>query len=141
DSRRRLQNAFGASARVFRPLSLVPVRKEEHERWLQPPLGPCRRDELIEDDLRPVDEVAVLRFPEHEVRWFLDVVAELEADGAVLTQRAVMDFERRVRMGERLQRDEAIAVHRIVEDGMAAAERAALDIFTGEPDRGAVGEN
>ena len=64
DVGRGLQDALGSGARVFRALSFVAVRQQEHQRRLQSPLGAARRDELIEDDLRAVDEVAVLRFPD-----------------------------------------------------------------------------
>ena len=101
------------------------MRQQEHQRRLQSPLRARRRHELIEDDLRAVDEVAVLRFPEHEMRGLLDVVAELEADGAVLAERAVVNLERRARLLERLQRDEAAAVRGVVEDRVATAEGAA----------------
>src|SRR5687767_525816 len=95
DTSGRLQNALRSGARMLRALSLVAVREQEDERRLESPLGASRRHELVQDDLRPVDEVAVLRFPEDEVRRLLDVVAELEADGAVLAERTVVDFEGR----------------------------------------------
>ena len=100
----RLENALGSRARVLRALTLVPVRKQEDERGLQAPLGAAGGDELVEHHLRAVDEVSVLRFPDHEAIGFLDVVAELEPDRRVLGQRGVVDLERRPRLGEFLQR-------------------------------------
>ena len=81
---------------MVRPLALVAVRQQEDERRRQPPLGAAGGDELVEDDLRAVDEVAVLRFPDHQAARLLDVVAELEADGGVLGQRAVVDLRTRL---------------------------------------------
>ena len=105
----RLEEALGSRARVLRALPLVAVRQQEHERRLQAPLRAAGRDELVEDHLRAVDEVAVLRFPDDEAIGLLDVVAELEADGGVLGERAVVDLERRPRLRELLQRHELLA--------------------------------
>ena len=82
DVGRRLEETLGACARVLGSLAFVAVRQQEHERRLQSPLRASRRHELVEDHLRAVDEVAVLRFPDDEAIGFLDVVAELEADDA-----------------------------------------------------------
>ena len=43
--------------------------------------------------------------------------------------------------GNVLQRDERLAAVRVVEHGVTLAERAALDVLTGQPDRHAVGED
>ena len=47
------------------------------------------------DDLGAVDEVAVLRLPEHERVGRLDAVAVLEAERGVFRERDVVDLERR----------------------------------------------
>ncbi len=88
------------------PLPFVAVRQQQHERRLLAPLRARRQHELVEHHLRAVDEVAVLRFPDHEPLGRLDVVAVLEADGGVLAERAVVDLERRARLRQRLQRHE-----------------------------------
>ena len=99
DVGRRLQEPLEPRARMIGPLALVAVRQQQHERRRQAPLGAARRDELVEHDLRAVDEVAVLRFPQHEPPRLLDVVAELEAERGVLGERAVVDLERRLARG------------------------------------------
>src|SRR5262245_66644024 len=68
DSGGSLQNALWPGAGMLGPLSLVAVRQEKHERRLQSPFRSGRRHELVEDDLRAVDEVTVLRFPDHQMR-------------------------------------------------------------------------
>jgi hypothetical protein len=75
-----VEEAFEPRARVIRPLAFVAVRQQQHQRGRQAPLGAARREELVEHDLRAVDEVAVLAFPHHQAVRLLDVVAELEAD-------------------------------------------------------------
>ena len=91
-------------------------------------------EELVDHHLRAVDEVAVLRLPDHEPRRLLDVVAVLEPDDRVLGERAVVDLERGPRLRQRLQRHVHTPVGGVVEHGVAVAERAALDVFAGQPD-------
>jgi hypothetical protein len=79
------------------------------------PTSTARGDELVEDDLRAVDEVAVLGFPDHEVPRLLHVVAELEADGARFGERAVVDLEGRTRLRQLLLRHVLHASHRVVQ--------------------------
>ena len=137
----RLQEALGARARVLGALALVAVRQQEHQRRLQPPLRPARGDELVEDDLRAVDEVAVLGFPDHQVPRLLHVVAELEADRRGFGERAVVDLERGPRLRQLLQRHVLDARIGVVQHRVAVAEGAALHVLAGEADRDALGED
>ena len=63
---RELQEALDARARVLGPLPLVAVRQQQHEPGEQPPLVLAGGEELVDDDLRAVGEVAELRLPEDE---------------------------------------------------------------------------
>ena len=117
------------------------VRQQQHERRPEPPLAARRDDELVDHDLRAVDEVAVLRFPDHEPRRLLDVVAVLESDDGVLGERAVVDLEGGARLRQRLQRHVDPPCDGVVEHRMAMAEGAALDVLAGQPDADAVGED
>jgi hypothetical protein len=63
------------------------VRKEQDEPRGLAPLGPARDDELVDHDLRAVDEVAELRLPEHEGVGGGDRVAVLERESGVLGER------------------------------------------------------
>ncbi len=80
---------------MVRALPFVAVRQQQNQRRRQSPLGAARGEELVEHHLRAVDEVAVLAFPHDEAARLLDVVAEFEADGRVLGERAVVNLERR----------------------------------------------
>jgi hypothetical protein len=60
--RKRSRRARG----VLRPLPLVAVRQQQHEAGEQAPLVLGRGEELVDDHLRAVDEVAELRLPEHQ---------------------------------------------------------------------------
>ena len=87
-------------------------------------------------DLRAVDEVAVLRFPEHQAARLLHVVAELEADASRSRSAGCCGSRTpRVACGSSCSGDERLAGLDVVEHGVAMAERAALDVLAGQPDR------
>src|SRR5262249_16799373 len=79
---RQLQEAFDARARVLRPLPFVAVRQKKDEPREAEPLVLGRDDELIDDDLRRVEEVAELRLPHDEAARAVEAVAILEAEDA-----------------------------------------------------------
>ena len=141
DVGRQLQEALRPRAGVIRSLTFVRVRQQQHERRPLPPLAARRDEELVDDDLRAVDEVAVLRFPDHQPRRLLHVVAVLEAEDRVLGQRAVVNLEGGARLRQRLQRHVRAAGRHVVQHGVAVAERAALDVLAGQADADAVAEN
>ena len=137
----QLQEALHTRARVIRALALVAVRQQQHERGRHAPLGAARHQVLVENGLRAVDEIAVLRFPQHEAPGFLQVVTEFEADHGQLRQGAVVDLEGRLGLRQRLQRRVAIARDHVVQHRVAVAEGAAFHVFPRETDGDAVGEH
>ncbi len=141
DVRSQLQESLRPRARMIGPLTFEAVRQQQHKRRTEPPLPARGDDELVDHDLRAVDEVAVLRFPDHEPRRLLDVVAVLESDDGVLGEGAVVDLEGGARLRQRLQRHVDPPCDGVVEHRMAMAEGAALDVLAGEPDADAVAEN
>ena len=56
--------------------------------------------------LGAVDEIAVLRLPDHEPARLLDVVAELEPDGRELGERTVVNLEGGAGVRQGLERNE-----------------------------------
>ena len=92
-------------------------------------------EELVDHDLRAVDEVAVLRLPEDERVRRCNGIAVLEAEARVLGERRVVDLERRAGVGQRLDRRMRLPGALVVQNGMAVREGAALGVLAGEPDR------
>ena len=80
-------------------LALVAVRQQEHQRWFLAPLGAGGRQELVDDDLRAVGEVAELGLPQDQRLWCVDAVAVLESQAGVLRERTVVDAERGLCLG------------------------------------------
>ena len=78
-ARGELQVALDAGAGVLGALAFVAVRQQQGEAAEQAPFVFGGGDELIDDDLRAVGEVAELRFPEDEGFRVVAAVAVLEA--------------------------------------------------------------
>ncbi len=114
--------------------------QEQGEARGLPPLGQPGDDELVDDDLRPVDEVAVLRLPQHQRLRRGGGVAVLEAEAGVLGERAVVQFEARPGAGEMLDRDVGRPGLGVVQRQVALAEGAAHGVLAGQPDRAALEE-
>ncbi len=87
-----------------------------------------------------VDEITVLRFPDHEPVRLLNVVAEFESDGGILAERTVVELERCAGLWKFLQRNQLLAGVRVVEHCVAVTERATLDILARHADWDTVGQ-
>ena len=74
-------------------LAFVAVREKHDDAGEQAPLGFAGGDELVDDDLRAVGEVAELGFPEDEGFGVVAGVAVLEAEGGGLGEQGVVDLE------------------------------------------------
>ena len=145
DSERKRSNA---GRRVLGPLALVPVREQQDQTRVLSPLDLGGDQEVVDDDLGPVDEVAELRLPGDEGLGCLDRVAVLEADGGVLGEQRVAHGEvaHLPRRLERIGPDALqavpdvgqghvlLAVGVVHQDRMAVAEGAAAGVLAGETD-------
>src|SRR5579862_2573849 len=135
-----LEPALEPRARVLRPLSLVAVRQQNDEPAHPLPLRLGARDELVDDHLRAVHEVAELRLPADEPPRVRQADAELEPEDGVLREHAVEDAELLLLAADVVERDVALAGLDVVQDGVPLAERAACRVLAGEPDREAFDE-
>mmetsp|Transcript_9838 Transcript_9838/g.19622 ORF Transcript_9838/g.19622 Transcript_9838/m.19622 type:complete len:324 (+) Transcript_9838:185-1156(+) len=80
----KLQEPLNACRGVLGALALVSMREEEDQPALPQPLLLSGNDELVDDHLRCVAEVAKLSLPDDEGHGVLDRVSELEAQHSVL---------------------------------------------------------
>ena len=133
-----LEEALEARARVLGALALVAVREEQHEAAHALPLRLRAGEELVDDHLRAVDEVAELRLPDDQPARVGEAHAELEAEDGVLGQHAVDDAERHLVAPDVVERDVAVAGLDVVEDGVALAEGAAAGVLPAHADRDAL---
>ncbi len=130
-----LEITLEARAGVFRSLAMVAVGQEENDAGGFAPLRFRADDILVDDELGAVGKIAELRFPEDEHVGEIEAVAVIEAEHRVFRERAVVDAELGLAVGDVVQRRIALARLHVVKDGVALGEGAAAAILTGEPDR------
>src|SRR5262249_21274518 len=121
-----------SSARMLGPLPLVAMRQEQHDAVGTLPLRVAAGDELVDDDLRAVGEVAELRLPEHERFGIVERVAELEAEHGEFGERAVVDGELRLILADVLERRVALAGVLVDPDRMSLRKRPAPAVLAAE---------
>ena len=102
-----LEEALEPRGGVLRAVALVAVRQEQRQPRGHAPLGAARRDELVDDHLRAVREVAELRLPDHERVAPRHGVAVLEAEAGGLGERRVVHLEARLRVVQVLHRHDS----------------------------------
>ena len=134
----RGQEPLDARRGVLGTLPLVPVGEQQHEAALLAPLVRRGDDELVEHDLRPVDEVAELRLPADQGVGTDDRVAVLERHAGELRQRRVVGHEPGLVAAEVVQGHVLAARLVVHEHAVALAERAASGVLAGQADRRAL---
>ncbi len=131
-----LQEPLDAGARVLRALSFVAVRQEQGEARQAQPLVLRRGEELVDDHLAAVGEVAELRFPDDEPLGRVEAVAVLEPEHAGLAQRAIPDLEAGAGgAGHLAQRHVPPTGLCVVHRGVTVTERSAPRVLSAQADR------
>ncbi len=133
-----VEKTLETGARMLGALPFVAMRKQEHETRFETPFRAPRHDELIDDRLADVCEVAELRFPEHESVGGPDAVAVLEAQAGDLRQGAVPHLEPGLIGRDVGERNVVLARLDVVQHRVTLAERTALGVFAAQADRHAV---
>src|SRR5262249_55191146 len=136
--RTQLQEALEPRARMLRSLSLVAVGQEQDEAAHPLPFRFARGDELVDDDLRAVREVAELRLPQDEAARIAARQTVFESDDADLGERAVDDLELGLDRVEVRERNVASPGLAVVQLGVALAERSADGVLPRQPHRDAL---
>ena len=125
---------------MLRALAFEAVGEQQHEAALLAPLVLGGDDELVDDRLRAVGEVAELRLPAHERVAVGDRVAVLEAERRELREHGVVDHERRG-VGAEVRERRVLRFGLVVDEHrVALAERAPPRVLAGEADRRALEE-
>ena len=132
---RRLQEALDAAAGVLRTAPLVAMRQQQREPRRDAPLAESRRDELVEHHLRAVDEIAVLRFPEHQRCPAPRRHSRIRTRCMPAPRAASCAPRAAPSRRKRLERRERAAVLDVVQHRVTMRERAAPDVLAGQPHR------
>ena len=129
-----LQIALDARRGVFRALALVAVRQQQHQTGHAQPLGFPACQELVDDDLCAVGEVAELRLPQHQGAGVREGIAVFEAEYPGFRQQRVVDLDLCLVRRDVVQRGVFVLVELVDQHRVALAERATLGVLAGQPD-------
>ena len=121
-------------------LAFISVGKQHHDRRHLSPLCAVGHDELVDDRLSDVHEIAELRLPQHHGITASSAEPILETEYRSFRERAVVDLELCGGIGKFLERRIRLAGLGIMQHSLSMRERPALHILPGNPDRHAVGE-
>ena len=130
-----LQEALKACRTVLRTLAFIAMRQKADETAHPQPFTLCRGNELVKEDLRPVREVAKLRFPEGQAVRIGQRIAVLIAKHRLFGEKRVDDFIVCLAFAQIVERRVARARFLIDEVAVALREGAAPGILTREADR------
>jgi len=126
-----LKEALDAGARVLRPLALEAMGEQHHQAVHTRPLHMGRGDELVDDHLGAVHEVAELGLPQHQGGGVREAVAVLEAQHRGLGEKTVVDLEARLVLSQVGQRCVLLPALLIDEDRMAVTESSPRAVLSG----------
>ena len=110
-----LEKTLEPRAGMFRPLPFVAVRQQKHDPARPLPLRFRRHDELVDDDLRAVREIAELRFPQAEHVRKIERVTVIEPENGGFGEQAVVNTNARLLGREMEQRHVGPARLRVVD--------------------------
>jgi hypothetical protein len=132
--RAQLQETLKARRAVFRALAFVTVRQEQRQAAQAAPLGFAGGEELVDDDLGTVGEIAELAFPDVQRHRVGGRVAVLERHHRLLAEQRVDDGHVFRAAGRRVlqqfaQRQVVIVRGLVVQHRVAMEERAAAAVL------------
>ena len=135
--RAHLQEALETGRRVLRSLPLIAVWQQADEARHAKPFALARGDELVEQHLRAIGEVAELGFPQRQRIRPRQRVAILKPEHRLFRQHRVDHFVTGLVRRQVGERNVALLGLLIIQHRVPLAEGAALDILARQTDLGA----
>src|SRR5579859_738369 len=128
----QLQEALEAGARMLRALAFVTVGQQHHDSCRKIPFILACADELVDDHLRAVGEIAELCLPKNESLGVVAAKAVFKAEAACFGKRGIVDFAERL-IRRKVTKGKIVLLRlSINQHGVALIERAALRVLAGE---------
>ena len=123
---------------MFRTLAFIAMRQQADEAGHAQPLAFARRDELVEQNLRAIGEIAELAFPERQRVGLRERIAVFEAEHGLFREHRIDDLVMALALADMVQRHVARFVFLVDQHRMALREGAALAVLAGQADAIAV---
>src|SRR5437762_2048408 len=115
---------------MFRALAFVAVRQEQNNSAGPLPFRFRRDNELIDDDLGAIGEIAKLRFPKAKHVRVIERVTVIEAEHRGFGEQAVVNANACLLLGKMHERNVRLAGFGVVKNGMSRAEGPARTVLT-----------
>ena len=128
-----LQEALEPRGGMLRALPFIAVRQQADEAGHAQPFALGRRDELIEQHLRAVGEIAELRFPERQRIRLGGRIAVFVAEHGLFREHRIEDFVAPLLLADVIERGVARFGFLIEQHRMALREGAAFAVLSGQP--------
>src|SRR5580693_9660019 len=119
---------------MLRTLPFIAMRQHADEARHAQPFAFARGDELIEQYLGAVGEVAELRFPDRQRLRLRQRIAVLEAEHRLLREQRVDDLVMPLIAAEMIERRVAALVFLVDQHRMPLREGATLAVLARQPD-------
>ena len=120
---------------MLRSLAFVAVRQQQDDAARPLPFRFRRNDELIDDGLRAIREIAELRFPQAKHVRVIERIAVIEPEHGRFGEQAVVNADARLFRREMEQRKVRLARFRIVKKRVPMAECPAPAVLARKPHR------
>src|SRR5260370_3161433 len=130
--RGELQEGFGACAGMLWTLAFIPVRQKHHAPRRKVPLVLARADELVDDDLRAVGEIAELRFPQNERFGIVAAESVFETEATCFRKRRVVNLAEGLLLGKMRESEVVVLGLRVDQNRVTLVERASLGVLSRE---------
>src|SRR5262249_51337980 len=127
-----LEVALNTRAGMLRPLALITVWEQHDNAGGQIPLVIASADELIDDDLCAVGEIAELRFPHDERFGIVAAESVFEAKASGFGERRIVDFAKCLLPGKMGKGDPVVFGIRIDSQGVTLVEGPTLRVLSGK---------
>ena len=115
----KLQESLQPRGRMLRSLTLIAMGQQQNQPGHAQPLHFARRNELIDDHLRAIGEIAELRFPENQRSRFSQAVSVFKSDHCLFGKKRIDDFKFALTLANMIQRDVSLFAFLIDQRGMA----------------------
>ena len=130
-----MEEAFQAGGGVFRALAFIPMRQQQHDATGARPLRFAGRDELVDDDLRAVGEIAELRFPHHKCGRVVERVTVFKPEDRRFRKRTIEHIKRGLSGVDPVERAERFAGFLVVIRRVPVGERSASAVLPTKSDQ------
>ena len=124
-----LQKTLESRAGMFGTLTFIAVRKQQHNPTRPLPFRFRRDDELIDNGLRAIGEIAELRFPQTKHLRIIERVTVIEPEHRSLREWTVVNANARLFLGEMHERHVRFARLCVVKNRVPRAKSAARAIL------------